>query len=180
MKTILWTLFVALVGPLSSTLYAQKPGAANPGQGRPAVPPVRGGVGIDGRMNVPPGVLYPQPAVPGLPAQEKRRDDGNSWLHAHLIPHVSQPHNDPTAGRAADLHTPRVVPPEVTVPASEFRFVPASEYRFIPPKFTGVMSEGGPAIARGMAHGKGGGIFAGIGAALAALFGSIFGRKKDC
>ena len=181
MKTILWALFVALVvSPVSSAVYAQKPGAANPGQGRPAVPPVGRGVGIDGGMNVPPGVLFPPPAPPDLPAQEKRRDDQNSWLHhAHMIPHVLQSHNGPTAGRAADLPTPRVVPTEVTVPASEFRFVPPSEYRFTPPRYTPAIGEGGSAIVRGIGHGKGGGILAGIGAALAAIFGSVFGRKKD-
>jgi hypothetical protein len=179
-KKSLWALFVVIVvGPAPSAVRAQGPGGANPGQGRPAVPPARG-PGTEGRMATPPGALFPPPAVQGFRDQEKRRDDQNPWANAHVlhaIPHGLPSSNGPDAGRAAGLH-PSAALPERGVPAAEFRFVPTSELRFTPPRVTPVLGEGGSAALRTFSRGKGSGILGGIGAALTAAFGAVFGRKK--
>ena len=182
-KKTVWTLFVVIVvGAVPSAVCAQGPGGANPGQGRPALPPGNGGLGADGRMNVPPGMPALPPAVPGVRDPEKRRNDHDAWTNihsvAHGLAHGLPSSNGPNAGHGVDMHPP-VVSPEAGVAASELRFVPASELRCNLPKVTPVMSEGGAATARALSRGKGGGILGGIGAALAAGFGAIFGRKKE-
>jgi hypothetical protein len=143
-----------------------------------------------GRGNIPPAIPGPQPVVPVIPRQEERRDDHNAWqgLHhiGHAIPHGLGSHNGPATDHGPDLHTPGVVPPEVTVPPSQFRVNPASDFHFtpasevhVPPvRFSSAVGEGGSAVAHGLAGAKGGGILAGIGGGIAGIFGSIFGRKK--
>jgi hypothetical protein len=70
-----------------------------------------------------------------------------------------------------NLHNPMVVPPKP--------MIPVSEWHYTPPRFTPVVNEGIPSMARGFSHLKGGGLLAGIGGAIAALLGGLFGRKKE-
>jgi hypothetical protein len=74
---------------------------------------------------------------------------------------------------------PWVVPPEVKVPASDFRFVPSSEFHLPPPTVTPAAGKAVGALAKAFSHVKGGAIVGGIAAALAAAFGAIFGRKRE-
>ncbi len=146
MKRSHWTLLaVIVVCRAPSAVWAQGPG-------HPALPPVNGGVGVDGRTNIPPGVLVPLPVVPKFPDREKRRDEQDLWKHAHflghLFPHGTHHPGGPSAAeRGANVHTPATVR--------------------------------GAATARGFWRWRGGGILAGIGAAIAGALGGIFGRKKE-
>jgi hypothetical protein len=171
LKKTHWALCVAVVVCVAaSTARAQVPFAGNPRQHPPGLPPMNGG--IDGRVNVPPGVVLPPPAHPGFREQEKHRDEqgaGNGILH--VIRHVYVPPAVSNPEHMKDFHPPKAVPPEVVMPASEFRFTP--------PKSTPAMCEGGTTFFRGFSSWKGGGILAGIGGAISAVFGGLFGRKKQ-
>jgi hypothetical protein len=133
MKRIHWALFAVIVVCLSpSTVWTQWPGQMNPRPGQPGLPPFNGGIGVDGPMNLPPGMGLPPHAAPNFRDQEKRRDEQYPWLNphilGHLVPHGGHAPGAPNAaGPRADLHTPKVVPPEARVLAPELRFVPASE-----------------------------------------------------
>src|SRR5262249_45485595 len=64
-KKTVWMLFVVIVvGPVPSAVRAQGPAGANPGLGRPALPP----------------------AVPGVRDPEKRRNDHDAWTNIHSVP----------------------------------------------------------------------------------------------
>jgi hypothetical protein len=96
MKKVLWTLCVVLAGGAApAALQAQWPGAANPGQGRPGLPPA-GGVGRPGPVILPPNFRFQPPAVPGLPDRDKRRDESHPWINAQIITHAI-PHAIPSA-----------------------------------------------------------------------------------
>jgi hypothetical protein len=157
---IVWTLLAVIAvcaGP--SAASAQGPGPANPGQVHPGIGPV----------GIPPGVDRFPSASPGLPNQDKRRDESSVWTGIpHVIPH-GLPSGGSNPGRVIDPHTPKVIPLEASLAASEFK-VPTTSV-------SPVLGEEASALARGIS-GKGG-ILAGIGGALAALFGGIFGRKKE-
>jgi len=171
LKKTLWALFVAVaVCMAASTVRAQVPFARNPRQPPPGLPPMNGRV--EGRMNVPPGVVFPPPAVPILRDREKRRDEQDAASGIlRVIPHMHVPSAVSGPEHMKDVHPPKVVPPEVVMPASELRFAP--------PRFSPVATEGGATFVRGFSCWKGGGILAGIGSAIAALFGGLFGRKKE-
>jgi hypothetical protein len=158
LKQTFWTLFVvSVVCAASSAAHAQVPGAGNAARNRPSLPPV----------NMP-------PAFADLRDPEQHRDEHDVLKHAHIIAHgighVAPPPRV-SAEPMTNLHTPRVVVPEPTVPLSEFRYAP--------PRFSPVMSEGAPVLARGVSQVKGGGILAAIGGAIAAVFGGLFGRKQE-
>jgi hypothetical protein len=162
MKRILATLFVVtVIYAAASTAHAQWPGAGNPWPGRPA--------------GVPPGANRMPPTFPGQHEQEKRRDQNDPLHYIHIIghgmPHSHHPSAAPTAEQMKNMHKPIVVPPETNFPVSDLRYTP--------PRFTPVMNEGIPSMARGFSHFKGGGILATIGGGIAALFGGLFGRRKD-
>ena len=147
----LWALLVAVAVWAAPSAQAQGPGAANPWQGGPGMPP----------------------ALPGFRDQEKRRDDLGGWTSIpHVIPHVPSAlpfSGGSNANPAENLPTPKLTLPEAALSASELR-VPAT--RFSPA--SGEVT----AIARGLSSGKGGGLLAAIGGGLAALRG-LFRRKKE-
>jgi hypothetical protein len=159
LKKTHWTLFVVIVVYLApSVSRAQWPGAGNPRPGGQAGGPPR----VNG-------------LPPGFHGQDKREDQNNPFHYAHIVAHglshLHHPSSAPNAENMKNLHTPIVVPSKPTIPVSEWHYTP--------PKFTPVVNEGLPSIARGFSSFKGGGILATIGGAIAALFGGVFGRKKD-
>jgi hypothetical protein len=182
LKPILGTLLIVIVvGPATSAVQAQWPGAGDPGHGRFVFPPARG-VGADGQTPMPPGGFLPPPMFQGFRDQEKRRDDHGPLSHLHMfahgMPHERACYNGPNTGRAPGVD-PHVVARQAGVPASELRVGAFPEWKFTPPPVRPVMTEGGGAIARFFSRARGGGILAGIGGGLAAVFGALFGRKKD-
>jgi WD40 repeat protein len=77
MKRTHWTLFAVIIVCLApSIVWAQWPSQLNPRPGQPAMPPFHGGIGFDGRMNVPTGLGLPPPVVPNFRDQESWSHDG--------------------------------------------------------------------------------------------------------
>lgn len=177
MKRSHWTLLAVIVVCLSpSTVWAQRLGQMNPRPGHPALPPFDRGAGIDGRINVPPGVGLPHPAVPNIRDQDKRRDEqdhpNHAHIHWHLFLHGTHHPRGPSASEhGANVHPPKTVPAEAGLPAWESRFAP--------PNFRPPASGGGMTMMRGFSRWGGSGIFTGIGAAIAGAIGGIFGRKRE-
>lgn len=162
MKRIVRTLLVvSVVYAAASTAHAQWSGAGNPRPGRPA-----GG---------PPGMNGLPPTFPGHRDQDKRQDKDDPFHYAHIVAHglshSNRPSAVPNAEHMKNLHTPIVVPPKPTIRVSEWHYTP--------PRFTPMVNEGIPSMARGFSSLKGGGILATIGGAIAAFFGGLFGRKKE-
>jgi hypothetical protein len=175
---------VVVIGPSPSSLWAQWPGQMNRRAGQPALPPINRGVGVDGRMNFPPGMGFPPPGIPNIPGLEKSQDEQNLWINphilGHLVPHGAHYPGAPNASdRSANLHMPPNVPAEARLPIAELRNFPASDLRITPPKFSPVVNEGGMGMARGFSRWGGSGILAGIGGAIAGVLCGIFGRRKE-
>jgi hypothetical protein len=188
---------LAVVGGLALPAFAQpningqprfqNPGA--PGMGRPGFN--QGGWPGQPGQNLGPARPWDRPGWPGQPeqnlgparpwdrpgwpgqdfgnasfpggGQQKDRDERHGLGGIH-IPHL------PLHDGASDPHVPKGVPPEVGVPAFEFK-APT-------PRISPAVGLEGSAI-RGASGCSGGGILTGIGGAIAALFGGLFGRKKE-